>query len=121
MTHFEWWDKVGSGMPPLAGEDQHEHVQRVTAACWDAARAAIYESEAAQLTAPLRERIASLHVAVCQAVSLLNSAPEVARCDEARQAHTILREVLVLHADEYMDAPAPEREREFVARKHRRA
>ncbi len=58
MTHFEWWDKVGSGMPPLDGEDAHEHVQRVTAACWDAARAAIYDAEAAQLTAPLRERLA---------------------------------------------------------------
>ena len=69
----------------------------------------------------LRAEIARLHGAVCQAVALLNRAPEVARCDEARQAHTILREALVLHADEYMDAPAPQREREAVARKHRRA
>ena len=41
MTQFEWWDKVGSGMPPLDDEDAYEHVQRITAVCWDAARAAI--------------------------------------------------------------------------------
>lgn len=54
MTYEEWWREVGSGMPPMPGEDAHEHVQRVTAACWPAARAAIYEAEAAQLTAPTR-------------------------------------------------------------------
>ena len=58
MTQFEWWDKVGSGMPPLDGEDAYEHVQRVMAACWDAAQAAIYEAEASQLTAQLHERLA---------------------------------------------------------------
>jgi hypothetical protein len=64
MTHFEWWDKVGSGMPPLPSEDAHEHVQRVTAECWPAARAAIYESEAAQLTEPLRVEIERLRAAL---------------------------------------------------------
>jgi len=62
MTHWEWWDKVGSGMPPLPGEDAHEHVQRVTAECWQFARAAIYEAEAAQLTDGLRADIAALRV-----------------------------------------------------------
>lgn len=75
----------------------------------------------AGLADELRGEIARLHGAVCQAVALLNRAPELARCAEGRQAHTILREVLVLHADAHMDAPAPERERETVARKHRRA
>lgn len=54
MTHEEWWNEIGSGMPPRIGEDAHEHVRRVTAVCWPAARAAIYEAEAAQLTAPTR-------------------------------------------------------------------
>ena len=52
MTHEEWWREVGSGMPPMPGEDAHEHVQRVTAPCWPAA---IYEAEAAQLTGPMRK------------------------------------------------------------------
>ena len=54
MTHEEWWREVGSGIPPMPGEDAYEHVRRVTAACWPAARAAIYEAEAYQLTAPVR-------------------------------------------------------------------
>ena len=52
-----------------------------------------------KLADDLRGEIATLHGAVCQAVALLNRSPEVARCAEGRQAHTILREVLVLHAD----------------------
>lgn len=52
-----------------------------------------------KLADELRGEIARLHDAVCQAVALLNRAPEVAQCTEGRQAHTILREVLVLHAD----------------------
>lgn len=72
------------------------------------------------LTDELRGEIARLHGAVRQAVALLNRAPEVAQCEEARQAHTILREVLVSHADAYMDEPVTEREREAVAAKRRR-
>ena len=60
MNHQQWWDEVGSGMPPLRGEDAHEHVHRVTAACWPIARLAIFEAEAAQIEAPLREQIARL-------------------------------------------------------------
>lgn len=60
MTHEEWWDEVGSGIPPMPGEDAHEHTKRVIAACWPAARATIYEAEAAQLTDPLRAKIEAL-------------------------------------------------------------
>jgi hypothetical protein len=60
-----------------------------------------------------------LHAAVCQAVALLNRAPEVARCAEGREAHTILRQALADYADAYMDQPAPEAERQAVACKHR--
>lgn len=40
-----------------------------------------------------------LHEAVCQAVVLLNRSPEAALCAEAREAHTILRQVLIDIAD----------------------
>lgn len=60
-----------------------------------------------------------LHAAVCQAVALLNRAPELARCAEGREAHSMLRQALVDYADAYMDEPAPENERATVARKHR--
>lgn len=42
----------------------------------------------------------ALHVAVCQAVALLNRAPEVARCTEGREARDILRQALSDYADE---------------------
>lgn len=60
-----------------------------------------------------------LHAAVCQAVALLNRAPELARSTEGREAHTILRQALADYADAYMDQPAPEAERAAVACKHR--
>ena len=62
----------------------------------------------------------ALHVAVCQAVALLNRAPEVARCAEGREARDLLRQALVDYADSYMDEPATERERAAVAHKHQR-
>lgn len=62
-----------------------------------------------------------LHAAVCQAVALLNRAPEVARCAEGREAHTLLRQALADYADAYMSEPAPEHQRAAVARKHRKA
>jgi len=37
MTFDKWWKEIGSGMHPLTNEDQHEHVYRVTYACWSAA------------------------------------------------------------------------------------
>ena len=63
----------------------------------------------------------SLYVAVCQAVTLLNCAPEVARCAEGREARDLLRQALVEYANTYyMDEPAPEHERAAVAAKHQR-
>jgi ribosomal protein L22 len=62
----------------------------------------------------------ALHVAVCQAVALLNRAPEVARCAEGREARDLLRQALVDYADAYMDQPVTEHERAAVARKHQR-
>ena len=62
----------------------------------------------------------ALHAAVCQAVALLNRAPEVARCAEGREARDLLRQALVDYADAYMDEPVTERERSAVAAKHQR-
>jgi len=61
----------------------------------------------------------ALHAAVCQAVALLNRAPEVARCSEGREARDVLRQALVDYADAYMDSAVTERERSLVASKHR--
>lgn len=53
---------------------------------------------------PVRPVAEALHVAVCQAVALLNRAPEVARCAEGREARDLLRLALADYADAYMDA-----------------
>ena len=66
------------------------------------------------------EPVKKLHEAVCQAVALLNRAPELARSNEGREAHTLLRQALVDVADAYMDAPVTESERAAVAAKHQR-
>lgn len=62
-----------------------------------------------------------LHAAVCQAVALLNRAPEVARCAEGREARDLLRQALVDYADAFMDEPVTETERARIARKHQQA
>lgn len=62
----------------------------------------------------------ALHAAVCQAVALLNRAPEVARCAEGREAHSLLRQALVDYADAYMDELAPKHEHAAVAAKYQR-
>lgn len=62
----------------------------------------------------------ALHAAVCQAVALLNRAPEVARCAEGRDARDLLRQALANYADAYMDEPVTESERAAIARKHQR-
>ena len=67
---------------------------------------------------PVRPVAEALHVAVCQAVTLLNRAPEVARCAEGREARDLLRQALVDYADAYMEQPATEQERAAVAAKH---
>lgn len=64
-------------------------------------------------------RLNAMHTAVCQAVALLNVAPEVVRCKEGREARDILRQALADYADAFMDQPVTSAERESVARKHR--
>lgn len=73
--------------------------RRIMAAAVTSDEAASSVANLAQSLADARAEVDRLHGAVCQAVALLNRAPEVAQCTEGRQAHTILREVLVLHAD----------------------
>ena len=63
MTHEQWWNDVGSGIHPLPGEDRSEHMQRVIAACWPEARAAVYAAEAHQITSALRDEIRGLRAA----------------------------------------------------------
>ena len=77
-------------------------------------------ADAGPVERPVRPVAEALHVAVCQAVALLNRAPEVARCTEGREARDLLRQALVNYADAYMDAPVTERERAAVAAKHQR-
>jgi len=60
-----------------------------------------------------------LHTAICQAVAILNVAPEIARISEGRQAHTILRQALAEYADDYMEQPVTKAEHEAIALKHR--
>lgn len=54
-------------------------------------------------SAPIDRRVRpatdALHIAVCQAVALLNRAPEVMRCVEGREASYILRQALADYAD----------------------
>lgn len=82
---------------------QHAEIERLTAAH----HAAVEMSNVmhGRWIAAEAERDA-LHVAVCQAVALLNLSPGSASCPDGREAHTILRRVLVAHADAYMDQPA---------------
>ena len=46
-----------------------------------------------------RETTERLHAAVCQAVALLNRAPDLARSPEGSEAHNLLRQALVDYAD----------------------
>jgi len=66
-----------------------------------------------------REAAEKMHTATCQAVALLNRAPEVAQCAEGREARDILRQALAVYADAYMEQPVSEAERHTIARKHR--
>jgi len=59
-----------------------------------------------------------LHAAICQAVSVLNLAPEVARLSEGRQVSAILRQALADYADDFMNKPASEKDRAVIRRKH---
>jgi hypothetical protein len=59
------------------------------------------------VTADAREACAKeeegLHVAICQAVTLLNMSPEVARCASGREANNILRQALANYNTEKRD------------------
>lgn len=61
-----------------------------------------------------------LHAAVCQAVAILNTSPEIARIAAGRDVREILRHALVEYADNFMDQPVTDHERESIARKHRK-
>lgn len=63
----------------------------------------------------------ALHAAVCEAVAILSTAPEIVKLPEGRQVRDILRKALADYADDYMDRPVSEHERAAVARKHRAA
>lgn len=46
-----------------------------------------------------------MHIAVCQAVALMNCSTTVPVCQYSRQAHEILRKSLADYADAYMNQP----------------
>ncbi len=60
----------------------------------------------------------NLHAAICQAVGVLNIAPDVARISEGRQVSQILRGALSEYAEDFMDEPAPESERAAIHKGH---
>lgn len=62
-----------------------------------------------------------LHTAICQAVNILNLAPELAAHESGRDVRAILRKALVDYADAFMDQPVTESERGIVAAKHRKS
>lgn len=62
----------------------------------------------------------NLHAAVCSAVAIMNTSMDIARSPEGRNARDILRQALINYADGYMDATVAEKERESIARKHRK-
>lgn len=66
------------------------------------------------------EKIEALHMAVCNAVQIMNMSPDIARSADGRKARDILRQALIDYADAFMDQPVTEKERETIARKHRR-
>ena len=93
MTFDQWWHGIGSGIVIAPDHDIEEHTRYVTGICWDAARAATYEAEAAQLTQGLRAINADL-LAALEYMLGADAYPadgyEMARwnyqCDKAREA-----------------------------------
>ena len=61
-----------------------------------------------------------LHIAVCNAVQIMNMSVDIARSEDGRRARDILRQALIDYADEFMEQPTTAKEREVIARKHRR-
>lgn len=68
------------------------------------------------MTAPSSER---LHAAVCEAVSVMSTSPDIARSADGRKARDILRQALIDYADAFMNETPTDEERELVARHHR--
>ena len=68
----------------------------------------------------LRAENAKLHEAVCRAVAILNTSPDVIATAAGRQVRDLLRIALADHADAEMDRPVHERDRAKIAAKHRR-
>lgn len=68
------------------------------------------------MTAQTSER---LHAAVCQAVAIMNMSLDIARSPDGREARDILRQALIDYANDFMDQPVTEKERELIARRHR--
>ncbi len=59
-----------------------------------------------------------LHVAVCQAVALMNGSLVFAQSAEGQQVQNTLRTALTEYADAYMDQPVTEAERAAMIRGH---
>ncbi len=64
--------------------------------------------------------MSKLHTAVCRAVEILNTSPDVIATTTGRQVRDLLRIALADYADAEMDRPAQERDRANIAAKHRR-
>jgi hypothetical protein len=59
-----------------------------------------------------------LHVALCQAVGLMNGSLIFAQSEEGQQVRNTLRTALTEYADAYMDQPVTEAERAAMIRGH---
>ena len=60
-----------------------------------------------------------LHVAVCQAVAILNAAPGVACTEDGRRVRDILRQALADYADAMMEQPAQPGEVRHMKKLHK--
>jgi hypothetical protein len=68
----------------------------------------------------MADKIEELHMAVCNAVHIMNMSPDIAQSSDGRKARDILRQALIDYADAFMAAPVTDHEREAIARKHRK-
>lgn len=64
-----------------------------------------------------RECAEKLQASVCQSMVLLNQSV-TAQCNESSKVHEILRTALCVYADDYMEQPVTEAERQAIMRKH---
>jgi hypothetical protein len=61
-----------------------------------------------------------LHIAICQAVGILNIAPEIAAMPDGRRVRDILRVALADYANAVMDEPVHPGEVEHMRKRHSR-